>query len=93
MSELDALVVVGRMSSYRLDKLEAVAARLRSRPGSKALFVYATREAPIRIAGRTYMPVFHGLVNLTFTHRTDSDVYFPYGLVIPKNPGQIFTLQ
>ena len=52
-----------------------------------ALFFYGAREVPIRIAGATNQGIFKDLINFTMTHRMDSDIQYPYGFIVPKDPG------
>lgn len=74
-----------------LGRLSAFARRSRINSAANGttkatLFVYATRESPLGPAdGR--MSRLAGLFNRTMTYRTDSDIYFPSGMVLPKDPG------
>ena len=51
------------------------------------LFVYSTQESPAFVKwseNRRYFNKFdHGFINITMTHRTDSDIFFPYTREIP----------
>ena len=82
--EAAGVVIIGRMETYHTRNL----ARLLPLRGPETLFFYAAREVPIRIAGKTHTNTFKNLINFTMTHRLDSDILFPYGYIIPKDPGK-----
>ena len=77
------MVIIGREQSYKAKVLDTL---LPAR-GPQTLFFFAAREVPIRIAGRTHINTFKDLFNFTMTHRLDSDIAFPYGYILPKDPG------
>ena len=81
----DGVVILGYATSYN----EQALAKLLPHRSPKTLFYYFSQETPVRDSEKTDQPIFSNLINYTVTYRYDSDIYFPYGWIQPKElPGE-----
>ena len=80
----DAILLVFRGS---LD-LESLNEFLGSKPGKRPSIMFGIRESPQNFPMNASDTLIDNLVDLTFSHRRDSDIYFPYGVVFPRDLGE-----
>ena len=57
----------------------------------RTALIYTTNEPPTGQSGKMSSKLFDNFFHFTMTYRFDSDIYFPYGLVAPKDKGKRYT--
>lgn len=68
---------------HHRDIVGAAALPREPRPGAQK-WIWMNYESPTNTPGLAY---FEGIFNLTLTYRIDSDIFLPYGLLIPSSAG------
>ncbi len=48
-------------------------------------YIMFTLETPLKMRHDVDYDILNGFFNWTMTYRMDSDVYAPYGQIVPKN--------
>ena len=90
LPRVDLILLVGNRNTLRPDTLEIMLKVLAKKEltSDQTLTLFAAREPPSGLSGGLTHRAYENQVAATMTYAIDSDIYFPYGMVLPKDSSQ-----